>query len=1059
LGVAEDEGQESITERVAAILAADAVGYSRLMADDEKATIAALDRARAVFTEQTQANHGRVVDTAGDSVLSVFETTNGAVRASVAIQEGLAALNTDVLEDRQMLFRIGIHLGDIHEKADGTIYGDGVNVAARLEALSEAGGITVSGSVHDSIRDRSDVGFAFLGEHEGKNLKTPVRAFRLLPEGSEIRPKVSGSYKRLGAIAAVVAVVFFAAVAWWQTRAPEPAPMVTADGTPTDDPVLAMPTGPAIAVLPFENLSGDHDKDYFATGLSEQILTELTRFDGLVVYGRDATARFPDTADARDIGEALGVDYVLRGGVQAAGDAIRVSVRLIDGASGGQIWAEDYKDTLTPNSFFALQDDIASKVVGTIGDSWVGVMALARLDRSAARSAESFTAVDCVLRAAAYIEAQSAETHLEARDCLERAVETDPNYVDAWTFLALMYSQEWELSYNPRPNGAPPLDRALDAARTAAELDPDDGQVLQVLAKLHYHRNELPEFHALAKRAIAANPNDATVLGTMGTFTTFAGEWERGIALLDKARALNPNIASWIFFAYTNYYYHIEDYEEALNAALQLGLPGLFWTHVVFAEIYGQLGQADKARQAVDELEQLYPGFTLETARIEMRKYNFPESHIEHRIEGLRMAGVPEAPAAPSRPVIAVLPFDNLSGDPSQEYFADGITEDIITRLAQYPDILVLGRNTTFQFKGEAVDIPAIAETLGADYVVEGSIRRGGDTVRVTAQLLSAEGGTHLWAETFDRTLDPKNIFGVQDGITEAVASRIGDAYGVVSHVEFERVARHVPEYLSSYECILRYFEAGRSLNEETHRLARDCLERVIEIEPNYGEALAFLGDLYIDEMNFGFNATPNSSYEQALEVIQRGAEIEPRNGQIRARLAMALFLTDNPDRAIRETEEALRLSPNNVDVLSKAGFVLASTGKYDHAEEIMGKVTFLNPNYPPVMNWDLAKVYFARGKFLEAIIRLEMTRMEWWYWTTASLAAAHCANGDVERGQGLLDAALRAKPNLAEVYWPEAYFWNKGPDVRPMLDNVTSGLEACGWDIPPDPGRAAVAQ
>jgi class 3 adenylate cyclase/TolB-like protein/tetratricopeptide (TPR) repeat protein len=637
--------------KLVTILAADVAGYSRLMADDDVATMRTLTEYREVFSERVTGHKGRIVDTVGDSVLAIFDSVIEAVQAAVDVQRELADRNEALAGQRKMHFRIGVNLGDIIVRGDGTIYGDGVNVAARLEGLAAPGAVMISEDVHRYVDGKLDVELADAGEHEVKNIAKPVRAWRVLLDGAEAvsSANIAVPAKKLrhpkvisGLVAAVVVVIGLAV--WGVTVRVEVPQMVKADGTPTDDPILAMPAGPAIAVLSFENISGDTDKDYFASGLSEQILTELTRFDNLVVYGRDSTARFQDTADAREIGKALGVDYVLRGGVRAARDSIRVTVRLIDATTGGQVWAEDYEGTLTPESFFAIQDSIAAKAVGTIGDSWAGVITRIRMGRSEARSAETFTAVDCVLRAAAYVEALSSETHFEARACLENAIETDPNYVDAWAFLALMYSQEWELSYNPRPDDSPPLDRALDTARKAAEIDPDDAEVLLILAKLHYHRKELPEFHALAERAIAANPNDATVLGTIGTFTTFTGKWERGIALVDKARALNPNLASWIYFAYTNYYYHIQDYETALTEALKLELPGLFWTHLIFAEIYGQLGRTENAREAVDELLRLYPGFTLETARFEMLKYNFPESHIEHRIEGLRKAGVPDGP-------------------------------------------------------------------------------------------------------------------------------------------------------------------------------------------------------------------------------------------------------------------------------------------------------------------------------------------------------------------------------------------------------------------------------
>ena len=427
-------------------------------------------------------------------------------------------------------------------------------------------------------------------------------------------------------------------------------------------------------------------------------------------------------------------------------------------------------------------------------------------------------------------------------------------------------------------------------------------------------------------------------------------------------------------------------------------------------------------------------------------------------LDGLEKAGLFDETEAPSRPIIAVLPFTNMSGDPEQEYFADGITEDIITRLAQYPDILVLGRNTTFQFKGQAVDIPTIAEKLKADYIVEGSVRRGGDTVRVTAQLLGGDEWGHNWAETYDRTLDPENLFAIQDEITEAVASRIGDPYGAIGLAEVQRSSRQSPKSLSSYECILKYFAHLRNFNPVTHRVARDCLEEVVEAEPGYGEALAFLGNTYIAEVAFNFNASADSSLQRAFDVIERGLAIDPDSGRVRVLLARALYLTDNPERAIREAEDALQLDPNNVEVLAWAGAVFTNTGAYDRAEEIMDKVTALNPNYPVWMNWFMAKAHMARGEYSDAITRLEMTQMEWWYWTKADIAASYCLKGEIERGREALEAALQANPDFAKVFWPETYFWNKGPDVRPLLDAVSNGLEACGWDVPPDLGPEAFA-
>ncbi len=282
-GDGQQQDTAATTERVAAILAADAVAYSRLMADDEKATIAALDRARAVFAKHIEANQGRVVDTAGDSVLAVFDTTNGAVRASVAIQDELSALNEGVPEPRQMQFRIGIHLGDIHEKADGTVYGDGVNVAARLEGIADPAGIIVSDMVHGAVAGRVNAAFADIGEHEVKNIAKPVQAYRVMAEGAVV-PEPSRPRPRFRHLAIVVVILLLGLPAmlwqWWQNPVIEPAP---------GGPILAMDSGPTIAVLPFDNLSGDPDQEYFADGITDTMITDLSKVRKLGVIASNST--------------------------------------------------------------------------------------------------------------------------------------------------------------------------------------------------------------------------------------------------------------------------------------------------------------------------------------------------------------------------------------------------------------------------------------------------------------------------------------------------------------------------------------------------------------------------------------------------------------------------------------------------------------------------------------------------------------------------------------------------------------------------------------------------
>ena len=844
--------------KLAAVLAADVAGYSKLMADDELATVAALKQARAVFRDRIAAHSGRLIDTAGDSVLAEFRSVAEAVDCAVEVQERLATDNAPVPEHRKMHFRIGINLGDIIEEDDGTIYGDGVNVAARLEGLAAPGGVMISDFARQAVEGKLDVGMADAGEHEVKNIAKPVRAWRVVVAGEEAPRPPAKILRRPKVVAGLVAglAIMFGLGVWGLTIRIEAPQMVKADGSPTNDPVLAVASGPSIAVLPFENLSGDPEQDFFADGLTEELITGLSRFRELRVIARHSTMEYKHRGvDVRQVGRDLDVRYVVEGSVRRSADVVRITAQLLSSADGGHLWGESYERPLSAENLFAVQDEITAQVVAMIAGGY-GV--LSRIDSAGAldKPTMSLTAYECVLYAYVYLEIQSEEMHADNRACLEKAVELDPTYVDAWAWLAGRYGEEHIYGFNTQPNA---MQRALETARHAVKLDGTNQTARYVLAWLVFFERNLELFRVEADLAISLNPNNSLVLADLGLLIAYSGDWDKGLALVNKAIFINPHHPGFYHFLFAYNQYRLQNYDAALVSASRIATPDLHYNHVILGAVYGQLGRLDEARETVARLNALYPNYATNVrGDMEAWFYASPEM-IEQIIDGLEKAGLFDEPEAPSRPVIAVLPFDNMSGDPEQEYFADGITEDIITRLAQFPDILVLGRNTTFQFKGQAVDIKTIAEKLGADYVVEGSIRRGGDTVRVTAQLLEGEDGTHLWAETYDRALDPANLFAVQDEITVKIASRIGDPYGEVNRAEYRGSDSKPPKYLSSYDCILRYFEYLRIITEDRHRVARDCLESVLEVEPTYGEALAYLADLYLDEVGLG-DLSPKST-------------------------------------------------------------------------------------------------------------------------------------------------------------------------------------------------------
>jgi len=628
-----------VRRKLAAILAADVAGYSRLMGDDERATIATLREYRDVFREHIEANDGRVVDMAGDSVLAVFGSAAGAVQAATETQAALAERNEGLPNERRMLFRIGVNLGDIEEAEDGTVYGDGVNVAARLEAMANPGGINVSGSVFDSVRSQVSFPFDFLGEHEVKNIAEPVRAYRVLGDGETANKKRAAVRSPRILIPTALALVALVAIAVWQsTRSPAPEELAITDDT------LVMPKGPSILVLPFANSSGDAQHDYFVDGVTEEIITALTRFRELFVIAHSTSFSLRDyEAEPAIIARNLGVQYVLEGSVRRSTDKVRASARLIEAGTGANLWAESFERELTARDVFVIQDEITESVVAAIADPLEGAILQHEMATSRSKAPETLEAYDCVLLSNAYWQTYSGDIRRMARECLERVVSEDPQYSEAWAGLANMYVENFMFGEDP---DATALDRALEAARRAVLADPESANTQWALARTHSYRNEVDAFYAAADRAVALNPNNATVLAGAGLHMSYPGRWERGTALVRKAMHLNPNHQGWYRFPLALDHFRKGDLENALAEAQKINIPGFYWTQYLLAAIYGQMGRDDEAHAAAERLMAVYPGFTTEIARHEALKLNMMDDLIELMQDGLRKAGIEDpAPA------------------------------------------------------------------------------------------------------------------------------------------------------------------------------------------------------------------------------------------------------------------------------------------------------------------------------------------------------------------------------------------------------------------------------
>jgi len=581
-----------LKQRLAAILAADVAGYSRLMAADERTTVAALDAARAVFSRRIETNQGRVIDMAGDSVLAVFETAIGAVSAALAVQQELHASSSAVPEDRRMQFRIGVHLGDVIEKADGTIYGDGVNIAARLEGLAEPGGISVSESIRAAVKGKVSASFEDRGAQTVKNIAEPVHAFAVRTHGNA----------PAGAARAAAEI----------------------DRSPSDKP--------SIAVLPFTNMSGDPEQEYFADGITEDIITDISKISGLFVIARNSSFTFKkQSVDVKDVGRKLGVRHVLEGSVRKAGMKVRINVQLINAETGGHVWAERYDRDL--EDIFAMQDEVTRRIVDALKVN----LTSSEQARREARGKVNAEAYDYLVRGRSCLLQFSAEAAVEGRAMLERALAIDAGLAAAYAYLAILYCTEYVNGWNnPGPDH---LERALELARKALAADEFNPISPHALAITLMWLRRLDEAERAVQRAIELDPNMADAYGILGNVLDFSGQHEKAIKRFEQAMQLDPQFDLWIH-ACGRAQFALERYDQAEASFKRrlIRMPRSDVTRAYLASLYGHTGRREEARQMWRELMAINPKYSLEQVRRVM-PYKSPAT-LDRLVNGLRKAGL-----------------------------------------------------------------------------------------------------------------------------------------------------------------------------------------------------------------------------------------------------------------------------------------------------------------------------------------------------------------------------------------------------------------------------------
>ena len=585
--------EDRVERRLAAILAGDVAGYSRLMGADEEGTLARLNAHRREFLEPTIAAHrGRIVKRTGDGILIEFASAVDAARCAIEQQRGMAQRNADVPVDKRIELRMGIHVGDIMIE-EGDIFGDGVNIAARLESIAQPGGICISDDTYRQIRGKLDVNFQDSGEQELKNIARPVRVYQLRPDS------------------------------------PTSAGKMSADG-------LALPDKPSIAVLAFQNLSGDPEQEFFADGIAEEIITALSKAHWLFVIARNSSFTYKGkSVDVRQLGRELGVRYVLEGSVRKAGNRVRITAQLIDAADGHQVWADRYDRAL--EDIFAVQDEITHSIIGAIAP---GIVA-AEIQRVQRKDAAELGQWERVMRAHWHVRQLKREDCLEAFRMIDEVLQRDPKNAMALADLAFNWHWAALFGWTTEPEA---MERMADAGRRAVAADDQDAMAHTSLAVYELFSNRHDDAIRRLHRAIALDPNSSFARGYLGVAYSFGGEPDRSLAALEEAIRLSPRdylMVIW-YTASAWSHLHAERFAEAVHCAKQA-----IEFNPAFPDPYGvltasaaHLESMAEARAGLDSLVRLLPGLTLGDPRL-VRPFRRPEDR-ERFLSGLRKAGLSE---------------------------------------------------------------------------------------------------------------------------------------------------------------------------------------------------------------------------------------------------------------------------------------------------------------------------------------------------------------------------------------------------------------------------------
>jgi len=681
----------------------------------------------------------------------------------------------------------------------------------------------------------------------------------------------------------------------------------------------------------------------------------------LFVVARQSTFSYKGKpVKVQQVAEELGVRYVLEGSVRKAEDRVRITAQLIDALTGHHLWAEGYDREL--KDILALQGEITKEIITALQVQ----LTKGEQARVFARGTDNVEAWALGAKAWRFFAKTTKENNAKARQLMERGIKLDPDYALLWTHLGGTHLLDARFGWTK--SRAESSKRGVECTKKALTLDEESPIAHSMMANIYLFQRQYERGIAEGERAISVDPNYADGYARLAQVMLYSGRFEEALTLIKKAMRLCPMPRVWYPVILGQAYNHLERYEEAIPVLKQLlercrrgeCPPG--WAQRGLIVSYIRLGREEEARAVAKELLRVDPKYSLERSR----KANFYKdpAHLEWKLSALRKAGIPETPPLPlpDKPSIAVLPFVNMSGDPEQEYFSDGITEEIITALSKTPKLFVIARNSTFTYKNKPTKVQKVGRELGVKYVLEGSVRKAGNKVRVTAQLVDAQTGHHLWAERYDRKM--KDIFAIQDNITKNI---ITEVQVQLTTGEQARLRAKGTENLDAY---LKYLKASEYLiqfNKEDSIRARKLAEETIALDPSFQKGYSILAFVEIVDVWVGLSKSPKESLMRAMELAKKSIAIDDSPLPHRV-LATAYVLFRKHDAAIAEARKAIQMAPNYAAAYMTLGHVLMLSDMAEEAIPVLEKAIRLNPYPPSPYFHNLAFSYILLGKYEEAI-------------------------------------------------------------------------------------------